>query len=179
MFVFEGEVNLRMVSSTGRRFILGIAGPGEILGLTSAISGIAPRVGAEARCLCRIALLGRQDFLDFLLRQPTACQNVMRELSQQQIRACERLRIVGLTSSTPVKLAQLLLEWCASGRQTVTGTEIRFLLTHEEIGECIGVSRETVTRTLADFGHRSLVKVNGSMLTVPNRIALEICAGVS
>jgi CRP/FNR family cyclic AMP-dependent transcriptional regulator len=179
MFVFDGEVNLRMASYNGKRFILGIAGPGEILGLTSAISGIPSRIGAETRRLCSIALLKRQDFLDFILRRPTACQNVMRELSQQHNRTCERLRIVGLTSSAPARLAQLLLEWCASGLQTVSGTEIRFLLTHEEIGECIGASRETVTRTLTDFRHRSLVKLDGSMLTVPSRIALEICAGIS
>jgi CRP/FNR family transcriptional regulator, cyclic AMP receptor protein len=178
MFVFDGEVNLRMESYLGKRFILGIAGPGEILGLAAAISGINSRVGAEARCLCSIALLKRQDFLDFLLRHPIACQNVARELSQQHIRTCERLRIVGLTSSTQARLAQLLLEWCADGRQTISGTEIRFLLTHEEIGECIGASRETVTRTLADFRQRSLVKLNGSMLTVPSRSALEVCAGI-
>lgn len=179
MIVCEGEVNLRMASYSGRRFILGIARPGEILGLTSAISGVPCGVGADARRLCSIALLERRQFFDFLRRYPAACQNVMRELSQQHIRTCERLRIVGLTSSVAAKLAQLLLEWCANGRQTLRGTQIRFLLTHEEIGECIGASRETVTRTLADFRHRSLVQLNGSMLTIPSRIALEICAGVS
>ncbi len=175
MFVFDGEVNLRMASYNGKRFILGIAGPGEILGLTSAISGIFSRIGAEARNLCSIALLKRQDFLDFLLRHPTACQNVTRELSQQHNRTCERLRIVGLTSSAPARLAQLLLEWCAGGRQTVSGTEIRFLLTHEEIGECIGATRETVTRTLTAFRHRSLVKVNGSMLTSQVGLPWRLC----
>jgi CRP/FNR family cyclic AMP-dependent transcriptional regulator len=179
MFVFDGQVNLRMASGSGKRFILGIAGPGEILGLTSAISGIPSSIEAEARRVCSIASLDRQDFLDFLLRHPTACQNAMREMSLQHIRTYERLRIIGLTSSAHGRLAQLLLEWCANGRHTADGTEFRFLLTHEEIGECIGASRETVTRALADFKHRSLVKLNGSMLTVPSRIALEICAGIS
>jgi len=178
MFVLDGAVGLRMASYAGKRFILGIAGPGEILGLTSAISGIPAGIEAEARCLCSIALLKREDFLDFLLRYPIASRNVMRELSQQHAQACERLRIVGLTSSAPAKLAQLLLEWCTRGRQTRTGTQIRFLLTHEEVGECIGSSRETVTRALNDFRHRNLVELNGSILTVPSRSALEIYAGI-
>jgi CRP/FNR family cyclic AMP-dependent transcriptional regulator len=178
MFVFDGEVNLRMAACSGRRFILGIAGPGEILGLTSAISGVPSGIEAETRRLCSIASLKRQEFLDFLMRHPTACQNVTRELSQQHTRICERLRIVSLTSSAHGRLAQLLLEWCVGGRQTVSGTEIRFLLTHVEIGECIGASRETVTRTLTDFKQRNLVELKGSILTVLNQDALAVYAGI-
>jgi CRP/FNR family transcriptional regulator len=179
MLVYEGEVNLRISSYAGKRFILGIAGPGEILGLASAISGTPYRIEAEARRLCSLAVLKRQDFLDFLMRHPTACQNVTRELSRQHTRTCERLRIVGLTSSATARLAQLLLGWCTEGRETGGGTEIRFLLSHGEIGECIGASRETVTRTLTDFKQRNLVEVNGSILTVPNQDALAVYAGIS
>jgi CRP/FNR family transcriptional regulator len=178
LFVFDGEVNLRISSYAGKRLILGIAGPGEILGLASVISGVSSRMEAEARRLCSLAVLKRQDFLDFLKRHPVACQNVTRELSRQHSRTCERLRIVGLTSSAPARLAQLLLEWCTGGRETGAGTEIRFLLSHGEIGECIGASRETVTRTLTDFKHRNLVEVNGSILTIPNQSALAVYAGI-
>jgi len=179
MFVFDGEVNLRMSSYSGKRFILGIAGPGEILGLTSAISGITSRIEAETRRLSSIASLERQVFLDFLMRHPTACRNVTRELSHQHTRTCERLRIFGLTSSAHGRLAQLLLEWCSGGRQTRGGTRIRFALSHAEIGECIGTSRETVTRALTDFRQRNLVELNGSILTVPSRSALEAYAAAS
>ena len=113
MFLLEGRVKLSINSIDGRRLILGIAGPGEILGITSAISGCPYEITAEARFPCRIAALNRQSFLDFLLRYPLACQNVARQLSLQYKRACEQLRIVGLTSPAPAKLARLLLDWCA------------------------------------------------------------------
>ena len=45
-------------------------------------------------------------------------------------------------------------------------------MTHEEIGEFIGASRETVTRTLSTFKTRRLVDFKGSMITIPNRNAL-------
>jgi CRP/FNR family cyclic AMP-dependent transcriptional regulator len=50
-------------------------------------------------------------------------------------------------------------------------------LTQEEIGEFIGSSRETVTRTFTDFKNRHLVAVKGSTLTIPNRTALQEVAG--
>jgi CRP/FNR family transcriptional regulator len=65
------------------------------------------------------------------------------------------------------------LDWSQNGQSTENGTRFRFCLTHEEIGECIGASRETVTRTLSTFKLRRLVAFNGSTLTIPNRRALE------
>jgi CRP/FNR family transcriptional regulator len=46
-------------------------------------------------------------------------------------------------------------------------------MTHEEIGEFIGASRETVTRTLSIFKNRHLVAQHGCTITIPNRMALE------
>jgi CRP/FNR family transcriptional regulator len=49
---------------------------------------------------------------------------------------------------------------------------MRFSLTHEEIGDFIGTSRETVSRTLSNFKSRRLVAFQGCMMTIPSRAAL-------
>jgi CRP/FNR family cyclic AMP-dependent transcriptional regulator len=167
-----------MNSSDGRRFLLRVACAGDILGLNSAISGDSSEITAEARCPCKIASMRRLDFLDFLLRYPIACQNVLRELSLHYTRACVRLRIFGVTSTLHARLAGLLLEWCKTGKQTETGTQIRFAFTHKEIGECISTSRESVSRTLRDLKNQYLVIKRGSTLIVPSRSALANYAGI-
>ena len=172
LFIIEGQVNISMNSFGGRRFLLGIACAGDILGLTSAISGRSSEIRAEARYPCKIATMHRQDFLDFLARYPTACQDVMRELSLHHTRSFERLRTFGVTSTVHSRLAWLLLEWCKSGRQTGGGILIKFALTHEEIGECIRASRETVSRIMADLKTNDLVRQRGSTLMVPSCGAL-------
>lgn len=171
--VHSGEVKLSINSSDGRRLILRIARPGEILGLTSALSGCPCEMTAETLYPARIAAVTRPDFLGFLMRHPEVYQVVTEELSQQLNMACEQLRTVGLSSSAPEKLARLLLDMGEHGQQTERGTRFRFSLTHEEIGEFIGTSRETVTRTLSVFKHRHLVAFEGSTLTIPNRVALQ------
>jgi CRP/FNR family cyclic AMP-dependent transcriptional regulator len=50
---------------------------------------------------------------------------------------------------------------------------IKLTLTHEEIAQMIGSSRETVTRLLADLRRRQLVQVMGSTLVIKNKSALE------
>ena len=52
-------------------------------------------------------------------------------------------------------------------------TQIKLPLTHEEIAEFIGTTRETVTRTLSEFKNRQLVALQGSTLMISNRPALE------
>ncbi len=65
------------------------------------------------------------------------------------------------------------MTWAAAAKMTESGLRFHFTFTHEEIGEFIGTSRETVTRTLSIFKTRHLVNFNGSTLTIPNRAALE------
>jgi CRP-like cAMP-binding protein len=178
LFLLEGEVNISMNSSDGRRFLLGVAGAGDILGLTSAISGDSSEIRVQAMYPCRIASMRRRDFLKLLSRHPIASQNVARELCVELTRARDRLRILGLTSSAMARVAHLLLEWCKLGQRTRDGVQIRCALTHREIGECIGASRETVTRALADFRTRDLVRLHGSTIVVTSCSALASYAGV-
>lgn len=175
--VLEGEVKLSINSSDGRRLILRIAKRGEILGLDSALSGQASEMTAETLYPCKIARIARRDFLSFMARHPEAYKIVTEELGRQIGMACAQLRTVALSSSAPEKLARLLLDFSQSGHTTELGTRFRFSLTHEEIGEFIGTSRETVTRTLSAFKTRHLVDFKGSTLTIPSKTALASYAG--
>jgi CRP/FNR family transcriptional regulator, cyclic AMP receptor protein len=178
LFLLEGEVNISMNSSDGKRLLLEVAGAGDTLGLTSVLSGEPSEIRAQSMYPCRIASLQRRDFLGFLSRHPVAGQNVARELCADLARARERLRILGLTSTATARLALLLLEWCREGQRTAEGVQIRFVLTHREIGECIGASRETVSRTLTDFRVHDLVRMRGSTLVVTSCQNLANYAGI-
>lgn len=177
-FVISGDVKLSINSSDGRRLIISIAKAGQVLGLSSALSGMPNEMTAEILYPSRIVAIDRNRFLGFLARHPEAYQTVTEELSLEYKVACEQLRTVGLSMSAPEKLARLLLDWGDKGQKTETGARFTFSLTHEEIGEFIGASRETVTRTLSSFKTRHLVAFHGSTLTIPNRIALESLAGI-
>lgn len=174
--VVSGEVKLTMNSADGKRLILRIAKAGELLGLPSAINGGLSEITAETLHPARIAVIERDTFLGFMRRHPEVYQILTVELSRHYNTVCEQLRTVGLSASAPEKLARLLLDWSEQGQTTATGTKFHFPLTHEEIGEFIGASRETVTRTLSVFKTRRLISFHGATLTIPNRGALETYA---
>jgi CRP/FNR family transcriptional regulator len=175
--VLEGEIKISLNSSEGRRLSLAIARRGEILGMASTLAGSPYDVTTETLYPAKVAHIGRRDFLNFLTRHPEAYQVVIEELSRSVTRACDQLRTVGLSATAPEKLARLLLDWSDNGQATECGgRRFRFSMTHEEIGEFIGASRETVTRTLSNFKHRQLVSFRGSMLEIPSRTALATYA---
>jgi CRP/FNR family cyclic AMP-dependent transcriptional regulator len=115
--------------------------------------------------------------LCFMGKHPEVYQGVVRQLSTLYSGACEQLRTVGLSASAPEKLARLLLEWSAETKDAKPGAQIKMPLTHEEIAEFIGTTRETVTRTLSEFKSHDLVSLQGSTLTISNRPALESIGG--
>jgi CRP-like cAMP-binding protein len=155
LILVEGSAKISVNSRDGKRLILWIAKPLELLGLTS------------------VASIRRQKFLDFLMRHPAAYQGIVCELTVEMNRACEQMRIMGLSPSASVKLAWLLLEWSAGGRATAHGTSVSISLTHEEMGECIGVTRETVSRAMTDLRQRRLIHMHGAAITITSRFALE------
>jgi CRP/FNR family transcriptional regulator len=175
--VLDGEIRISINSSEGKRLSLRIARKGDVLGLSSTLSGSPYETTAETLYPAKVALIGRREVLGFLSRHPEIYMNVTEELSRHVSMACHQLRTVGLSASAPEKLARLLLEWSENEMSTGCCGRVRFSLTHEEIGEFIGASRETVTRTLSTFKHRRLVSFRGSMLEIPNRMALASYAG--
>ena len=166
-----------MNSSGGKRLTLGIAVPGDVLGLAAVVTGCPYEITAVAQFPCRIRALPQKSFLDLLLRYPVAWENSARLLAVEFKQGCDQLRILGLGSTSSIKLAMLLLQWCAKGQRVGLGVRIHCSHTHEEIGEYIGLSRETVTRNLTDLKNLDLVEQHASAFFIPSLGALEHYAG--
>jgi CRP/FNR family cyclic AMP-dependent transcriptional regulator len=173
-----GEVKLSISSSAGKTLILRIAKAGEILGLMAVLANTPYEVTAETLRPCQVAFIRRDDFLHLLAKHPEMHHGVVKQLTTLYSGACEQLRTVGLSASAPEKVARLLLDWSSDGKQTKSGMQIKVPLTHEEIAEFVGTTRETVTRTLSEFKTKQLVVLQGSTLTVSNRAALESIGGM-
>ncbi|HTZ58314.1 MAG TPA: Crp/Fnr family transcriptional regulator [Acidobacteriaceae bacterium] len=173
----SGKVKLSVSSRGGKTLILQLAQPGEILGLSASMSNQPYEVRAEALYPCRVAFIRREDFMAFLQRFPEVYQAVIRQLNSQYSRACEQLRTVGLSTSANEKMARMFLHWFSDEKQTAEGTQIKMALTHEQLAECVGSTRETVTRTLSEFKNRHLVTLKGTTVTIPNRSALQAVCG--
>lgn len=169
----KGRVKLSVTSTDGRTVILRIVEPGEVLGLHAAVLGQPYEAMAETLEPCEADIVRREDFLRFLREHPEASLRAAQQLSQNYHIACEQVRSLGLAHSAMGKLAGFLLLWAAKGQNTKQGTRVLLTLTHEEIGQMIGLSRETVTRTMGHLRRRQFVATKGATCVIQNKNALE------
>ena len=93
----EGRARLSVCSESGKRLTLHIAGPGEVLGLSAALSGTAYEVTAELLDNAQVAMMKRKDLLGFLREHREACLHVVDMLSQDLHIAYDCVRSVGLS----------------------------------------------------------------------------------
>lgn len=173
----RGEVKLSISSSEGKRLIVRVAHAGDFLGLMATLAGGLYEVTAETIYPCQAAFVRREEFLRYVRKYPEASHIVAQQISAQYQATCERLRTVGLSASVHQRLARLLLSWSTSRKETIGSAVIRLSLTHEEMAEFIGTTRETVTRALSEFRQRRLIALHGSRLVIPSRTALEAFVG--
>jgi CRP/FNR family transcriptional regulator, cyclic AMP receptor protein len=171
--VCQGRVKLMTANAEGKTLIVKIAQPGEVLGLQAIVTDRPHELTAEALQPCQLAYIGREPFLRFLRNHGDACLRVTQHLSEDCQSAYGVIRSIGLSHSVPGKLARLLKSWSGEGRMSGGLVKIKIALTHEEMAQLIGSSRETVTRILGDFKRRGVVEMNGATLTILNPSALE------
>jgi len=173
----QGRVKLSISSTEGKTLILKIAERGEVLGLSATVSGKSYELTAETLAPCQVNFVKREDFLRFLKEHSDACLRVAEQLSERYNSTCHEVRALGLAHSAGERLAKLLLEWSAkNGEAAKAEPRVNLTLTHEEISQMIGTSRETVTRLLADLKRRQIVQAKGSTLLIRNHAALKAMA---
>ncbi len=169
----KGRVKLTMNSADGKTLIIRICEPGEVLGAQATISGEPYEVTAEALQPCQVDFVRREDFVKLLHDQPEIAVAAMRQLSNGYRRACQEIRYLGLSRSASEKVAQFLLESSSNGQSTNQGKRFHLGLTHEEISQIVGISRETVTRTMSEFKNKALIVTKGTMVVIRNESGLR------
>ena len=171
--VCKGRVKLTMASAEGKTILVRICDAGEMLGLHSTIGGEVYELTAETLEPCQVNFVRRNDFLRLLRDYPETYAATILQLTTQYRGACHQIRYLGLAQSATEKLARFLVESSHKGETTSQGVRINLRLTHEEIAQVIGVSRETVTRSLSELRTKMVIATKGPHVLIRNRSALE------
>ena len=169
----SGRVKLSTSSADGKTLILRISEPGEVLGLPATVTGKAYELTADVIEPTQANFISREDFLRFLKEYGEAALRVAQQLGETYHSAIAEMRTIGLSHSAGEKLARFLLDLCADQTETKSEIRVTLTLTHEEIAQMIGASRETVTRLFADFKKKQLLQVKGSTLIITSKAGLE------
>jgi len=168
-----GKAKLFTSSREGKTVILKVAEAGDVLGLNATISNRPYELTAEMVEPGQANFIARDALLQFLRENGEIAVRLAEQLSRNYYAAIEEVRMLGLASSPSEKLAKLLLSWSANAAKSADPSHIKMTLTHEEIAEIIGTTRETVSRLFSEFKKKQLLQLKGATLIIRNKPALE------
>jgi CRP/FNR family transcriptional regulator, cyclic AMP receptor protein len=168
-----GRVKLSTSSIDGKTLIVRLSEPGEVLGLPSTVTGTPYELTAEVVEPTQANFIARQDFLNFLREYGDVALRVAQQLGQTYHAAVAEMRAIGLPHSAEEKLARFVLDLTADHKSERGAVKTKLTLTHEEIAQIIGTSRETVSRVFANFRKQNVTIFKSSTLTIEDRSGLE------
>lgn len=171
--VVSGRVRIYRSSRNGREQTMEILGPGDPFGAVVLIDGQPYPASAEALEDSQIGVLRRQDLDNLLLSHPQITLSILRILAARLREAKEQLSDLAL-KDVRQRTAVVLLQLAERHGQKV-GPEMDLVvsMTHQELAQLIGASRETVTRVLGEFRQRGAVTTDGRMITITDPGALK------
>src|ERR1700740_3554664 len=154
-----------------KTIITKISDSGDVLGLNAVISNVPYEVTAEMMEPGQANFIPRDSLQQFLREFPEVAMRVAQQLSRNYYTAYEEIRTLGLASSPSEKFAKLLLSWSTKSAQSDGSSQVKLTLTHEEIAEIIGTTRETVSRLFSEFKKKQLMQAKGATLVIRRRVA--------
>ena len=163
--VKEGRVRILSLSDKGTETIVHILKEGAIFG-ELLLSEEVRFFNAVAGTDTLVTVLSKGSLVELLTSIPTISKNFIRLLSKRLAKVEMESGEFGHTWSYN-RLSKVLLRLCEEhGRETPNGTLISLRLTHEDLANLIGTTRETVTTQMIRFRRMGLVKSQDRFLVV-------------
>jgi len=171
-----GRAKLSTSSTSGKTKITRISQAGDVLGLNAVVAGRAYSVTAEMMDTGQVMFISRDAFLRMMKQHGQIAVAVAEQLSRSYYPPHEMLRTLGLGAHPAERLAKFLLSWTdglATDCNETCSERFNLSLTHQEIADSIGSTRETVSRLFSDLRRKRLVESEGAALAITNRSGLE------
>jgi len=167
--VCAGTVKITNHSADGRDALFNLLHAGEIFGEIALLDGRPRTANAFALTRCELMVIDRRDFIPIVKEQPEIALKLIEVL-------CARLRHVSehvedvLFLDLPGRLAKTLLRLSEQGEPSGAGRKVA--ITQREIGQIIGMSRESTNKQLREWEQQNWVRLERGGITVLRPSAL-------
>jgi len=169
----QGKVKLAKRTAGGRKQILKLVGPGEILGEEVLFHERTYSAHARALEWTKAYFVTVEEFRRFLEAHPQVAIKLLEHLSQE-VKGFQNKVLEASYGSSLERVARLLLaiadKW---GEEEDGGTYIGLKLSRAELAELAGIASETASRLLARLKERGILDLSSSKIIILDRARLE------
>ena len=173
----QGRVKIANTSPSGKEVTFEILEPGEIFGELDVLDDAPRSTSAEALDDALICVIPRKDFDQYLAMHPAVMFKLTKLIGLRLKKIQSRVEDL-VFRDVPARLAHLLSELSKTeGIVDKQGIRLKAKLTHQEMANLIGCSRETVSTTMGQFRDDGLIQMDGRTITILNEKGLTRLLG--
>ncbi|MCY4112620.1 MAG: Crp/Fnr family transcriptional regulator [Chloroflexi bacterium] len=170
MFILKsGGVQVYRISPEGKRFVVSTVEPGAFFGEMAFLGQSMYGSFAETTEASVLCAMSRYDIEQLMQRYPTVAVRMMQALSQRLSETETQLEDLAL-KSLAARLATFILRHTGDDDRQMLG------LTHNDLAERVGTSRETATQALNELKADGLIGIGRKRIEILDREGLEAIA---
>ena len=163
--VLAGTVRISNRSVDGKDAVFNLNQPGEVFGEIALLDGGQRTADAQALTECTLMLVDRRDFIPLLAARPELAMKLIEILCARLRHTSEQIEDM-LFLDLPARLAKTLL-WLAANTASR-----RITITQREIGQIVGMTRESANKQLREWEERKWVRLERGKILVLDAEAL-------
>lgn len=173
MAVIRGRVKICTYSADGKELVLNFIDRGGLFGEIAVLDGRPRSADAVAVGDTELLILDRSRLMPFLTSNPEVAARLIEVLCQRVRWTSEALEDA-LLRDAPARVARGLVRLASTfGKQDAKGVRIDIKLSQQQIGNLIGVSRESTNKFIVEWTRAGYLSVDNGYITITDTDALE------
>ena len=161
----EGRVKVPQASEDGREKLLNFLEAGAVFGDMALLGDETRSASVKTLEDSLLLALSRRDFIDLLRQSPDLALAVIEELANRLRETNEQAR--SLSFQGVEERTRNLFERIARSEDATGGRRMTPALTHQQIADMVGTSRETVTRAIKQLKESGWLSQEGKRYVIP------------
>jgi CRP-like cAMP-binding protein len=173
----RGRVKIANTAPNGKEVTFEILEAGDVFGELDVLQDAPRSTSAETLDDALICVIPRKDFDQYLAMHPNVTIKLTKLIGLRLKKIQSRVEDL-VFREVPARLAHLLSDLGKTeGVADKQGIRLKVKLTHQEMANLIGCSRETVSTTMGQFRDDGLIQMDGRTITILSEKGLSRLLG--
>jgi CRP-like cAMP-binding protein len=161
----QGQVKVTKTSDDGREKILEMLGEGDFVGEMALVDREPRSASVKTTGACILLALSRADFVAHLRQNPDMAMNLVQTLSRRLREVNEQVRAL-LFERVEQRTRRILRRLAREPHPTRPELRVTGPVTHQQLADLVGTSRETVTRVVKALKDEGWLEQQGKRYAV-------------
>jgi CRP/FNR family cyclic AMP-dependent transcriptional regulator len=163
--ICEGKVKVTIDDNEGKEIILSMLGPGEYFGEMALLDDEPRSASVTTKETTQMLIISKNDFMDILSSKQFAF-NLLKDLTKRLREANKKIESLALLDVYG-RVARILNQFAKSQEGKMV---IEEKLTHQEIANMIGSSREMVSLILKELSNGGYITIDKKQITINRKL---------